>query len=248
LYSSCYTTWRGERGGASASPFLLTVDITPISENYLDEGLAHLTCLKEIMKIMKKLALLRLFCCIIICLSSCGITMAQSKKATVTADDDQSIQSLLKEVRLMRMALERATKANLDSNRAQLSAERLRIQQEHVDRLARQRDAARNDLIEIRVQQKQLVDRIKELEDIIKDGIDPEQSKQAEIELKQIKPAIDALAAKEKLRSAQESESTSQLETEERELGDMKKQLDKLMQKLESSNATETPEATGKRP
>jgi chromosome segregation ATPase len=202
---------------------------------------------KEVaMKRINNSASLYLFQSTVLCFLLCSVASAQDRNTASRrpSSDDQVLQALLKEVRLMRISLERATSANLDSYRAQILVERLRIQQEHVDRLARQLDAVRNDLAEMATARRQLAERSKELEEIIRAGGDAEQTKQAENELRDLKYAMEQQREKEQTRHDQEGKWNAELQTEQAKLADLNSQLDRLERKLES---TETP-ATGSRP
>jgi chromosome segregation ATPase len=196
------------------------------------------------MRRMDNLAVPYLFQCVVLCFALCGVASAQDKDTPWrSTGDEQVLEALLKEVRLMRISLDRATSANLNSYRAQISVERFRIQQEHVDRLARQLETVKNDLAEMTTARRQLTERSKELEEIIRAGTNTEQSKEAENELRDLKYAMEQQREKEQARREQEGRLITEMQTEQVKLAELNSQLDRLERKLES---TETPAASSR--
>jgi hypothetical protein len=99
----------------------------------------------------------------IILITILGCALLGNPKAFTTnvnqspqSGDGQTMQALLNEVRQLRMAIQRS---NVDTYRAQVTIERLRLQQQRVERLNEKLEGVREKIADINSNQSRLKDR-----------------------------------------------------------------------------------------
>src|SRR5262245_50431838 len=124
------------------------------------------------MTAMKSKMLLLLFCFAILCLAAVSIMFIRINlpAAAAQAEDGRTIQSLLSEVHQLRIALQRG---NLNTYRAQIAVERMRLQQEQVLNIRRELETVRNQLLNSKRFHTEMADRVKELEGQLTQETDP---------------------------------------------------------------------------
>jgi chromosome segregation ATPase len=113
----------------------------------------------------------------IVLLMLLGCVLFSNSKALTTPanqspqnDNVQPMQALLNEVHQLRLAIQRS---NLNTYHAQVTLERLRLQQQRVDRLSEKLEEARAKLSEIRSNQVKLPEEIKRVEELLGKEPDP---------------------------------------------------------------------------
>jgi chromosome segregation ATPase len=163
----------------------------------------------------------------------CGtMSFAQAPAPTsLSTTDSNVLKALLSEVRQLRIALERAT---VSGHRTQIVLERLRIQQEQVNRVSRQADSVREELDHLRSARPRLETRLKALEEKFEAGVAPPQEVgDVKAELEQTNELSDRLRERE-------IQLNGQLREERGKLDEIINLLDQLSRELQSVPDTET--------
>ena len=184
-----------------------------------------------------KMALRTLLC--FLALSSVT-AFAQAPKANepTTQKDEQTLRSLLDEVRQLRVALQRA---NLNAYRAQITVERLRIQQDRVDRLARELEGVRREIMETESWSARLTERLKDLENQMNLETNASRRAQIETEYKDVKYGIEEGAKRQGQRRERETHLGKELQAEQLKLNELNDRLEALDREIEKQVTEETP-------
>lgn len=182
-----------------------------------------------------------------------GLTLLTASKAFTNgsaqpaqSSGEQTLQALLSEVHELRLAIQRS---NLNTYHAQITIERMKLQQQRVDRLMAQLGEVRNQLATTR----------KSLS-----GMSPEDFKRAEMELAQetdpgkraeregairnAKDVFEELTEKEQQQREAETQINALLQLEQARLNELNERLDILQRELETQMSTDKPQPSGKRP
>lgn len=189
------------------------------------------------MQLFKRSTLSCLLCFGIFWLLSTGTLRAQSanRNAEAAPDNQQVLQSLLTEVRQLRLTLQRT---NLSMFRAQIMIERLRMQQQRVDELTQQLEENQNELTGSGLTRSQLADRSQDLESQIKAEQDAIRRAQLEAQLKELKYVVAQQTEQEVQLRARQTQLTAQLQTERSKLDEIDSRLDALERELEQPPAS----------
>lgn len=184
------------------------------------------------MRLTKRSTLYCLLCFGILWLFSPEALRAQSSnRATETTSADQQIlQALLSEVRQLRLTLQRT---NISVFRTQLMIERLRMQQERVDRLTRQLEENQNELTGAGLSRSQLTERSQDLESQIKAEQDAGRRAQLDAQYKELKYIMEQQTERETQLRARQVQLTTQLQTERAKLDEIDSRLEALERELE---------------
>jgi peptidoglycan hydrolase CwlO-like protein len=152
-------------------------------------------------------------------------TYAQSDATTRTAqsNQDQVIKELLNEVRQLRMEVRRIT---TNAYRAQATMERLRLQQEQVNRLTLELSKVQTQIRELRSRRVGLKELVPELEKKVEAGVMPDR------ELKAVKQDLEDIDKREPELIERESQLTGELNTERANLGELNRRLDEIEREL----------------
>jgi len=148
---------------------------------------------------------------------------------------DQVIQELLGEVRQLRIALQHIS---VNAYRGQVMVERLRLQQEQVNRLAQELSSIRNQIRQVKMEQLNTKDRIDEAERQQDKGVLSDEV------VRRVKAALEELKRQEQGLGEREIQVAAQLETERENLIDLNKRLDAL--ELEMMVTRQTEDAKGR--
>ena len=191
------------------------------------------------MQLMKRSTLYCLLCFILWLLST-GAVQAQTgnRAAETTADEQPVLQALLSEVRQLRLTLQRA---NLNVFRAQIMIERLRTQQERVDRLARQLEENQNEITGSSLSRSQLTERSQDLESQIKAEQDASRRAQLEAQSKELKYIMDQQTDQETQLRARQAQLSTQLQTERAKLDEIDSRLEILEREMEQPQPSTKP-------
>lgn len=156
-------------------------------------------------------------------------------------DSGQTMQALLGEVRQLRLAIQRS---NLNTYHAQVTLERLRLQQQRVDRLTEKLEAARKELAAMRRNMAELPEASKKLEAQLARESDANKRRELEGRQELFKSMIES--APEDVARLQETESelSGQLQREQVKLNELNDRLDTLQKELE---VIDKPQQNGKR-
>jgi chromosome segregation ATPase len=160
-------------------------------------------------------------------------------------ENEQTIQALLNEVRQLRLAIQRS---NLSAYHAQVIIERMRSQQQSVDRLADRLRGIRDQLDHGKMAQSEFQDLLKKIEGRLNLERDPDKRDDLEEQQETFKTRLGSLAQQETRLREVESQLAQQLQTEQAKLADLNEQLDALQRELEIPPAENKPPQSGKRP
>jgi chromosome segregation ATPase len=136
---------------------------------------------------------------------------------------DPVIQELLSEVRQLRIAFQRMS---VNAYRTQVLVERVKMQQEQVNRLTQEHNSVRNQLNEMKAAQIRLKERIDEAEKQHARGL------MAESEVSAMKAALEDVKRREQDLTERETQISIELNSERRNLTDLNKRLDDLEQEM----------------
>ena len=191
------------------------------------------------MQLMKRSTLYCLLCFILWLLSTGAVQAQTGNRAAETTPDEQPVlQALLSEVRQLRLTLQRA---NLNVFRAQIMIERLRTQQERVDRLARQLEENQNEITGSSLSRSQLTERSQDLESQIKAEQDASRRAQLEAQSKELKYIMDQQTDQETQLRARQAQLSTQLQTERAKLDEIDSRLEILEREMEQPQPSTKP-------
>src|SRR5579872_6912601 len=158
------------------------------------------------------------------------LCLCSAARAQAPSPEPQTLQTLLTEVRQLRLAIERS---NQIGPRIQIAVERLKLQQEQVARVARQLDDLRRDLDKSRSEQGRAQQRVQALDSQATQAADPVQRKDMEDVSKELK--LEAEQAEKSLQQLQvrEGELASRLQAEQGKLAELNDHLDQVERALE---------------
>jgi transcriptional regulator with AAA-type ATPase domain len=161
------------------------------------------------------------------------------------AENDLTMQALLNEVRQLRLAIQRS---NLSAYKSQVTIERIRSQQQSVDRLADRLRDVRNQLAGVRMALTDFQSELKRIEGRLNQEVDVEKRRVLEEEQERFKSRLAMHAQEEGRMRDSESQLASQLQIEQGRLTELNDQLDVLQRELELPLTESNPAQNGKRP
>ncbi|HZS10341.1 MAG TPA: hypothetical protein VFD58_36265 [Blastocatellia bacterium] len=157
-------------------------------------------------------------------------------------DGGQTTQALLNEVRELRLAIQRSS---LNGYHAQVTLERLRLQQQRVDRLNERLEGVHSEMGELQRQKSHFLEESRRLETRL--GQEPDPNKRRELDDMQQRFKAEAerrLPERESRARETESQMTAQLQMEQSRLNELNDRLDALQKELE---IVDKPQQNGKR-
>ena len=176
-------------------------------------------------------------------------TATNNSAKDAQGDNEQAMQALVNEVRQLRLAIQRS---NLSSYHSQVVIERMRAQQQSVDRLADRlrwaRDEASRFKMYLPLQQAEIQNRLKLIEADLSETLDAKARRAKEGELEIIKQRLGMMGQEETRLRENESQLTAQLQVEQARLAELDDQLDVLRRELETPPAENKQPQGGKRP
>ncbi len=196
------------------------------------------------MTLAKSLTSISLFWMTIWCLMAPRPTLAQQASPPLApaqagqSDQMQMLRALLDEVRQLRLALQRN---NLTAYRAQILLERLRAQQERVDRLTRELEAVRNEMVESKPYQAQMTEMLKGIETRLNQEADSVRRSELEMEQRMLKAQLEQQAQRNERQREREAQLMAQLQIEQTKLEELNSRLDALENELEQEGAAKRP-------
>jgi hypothetical protein len=160
-----------------------------------------------------------------------SFTAIGKTSASQSSADPQVLQSLLTEVRELRLALQRS---NLTTFRTQVALERMRLQMERVKDLRESLDRTREELVNEKSSRLSMADRMKDLEGRI--SVERDELKRAELNAEQIelKNALTQSGYREDQLREKENRLSAVLQDEQTKLDDISKKLEAMERKLET--------------
>ena len=176
-------------------------------------------------------------------------TATNNNAKDAQGDNEQAMQALVNEVRQLRLAIQRS---NLNAHHSQVIIERMRSQQQSVDRLADRlrwaRDEASRFKMYLPLQQAEIQNRFKAIEADLSETLDAKTRRAKEGELEIIKQRMGMMGQEETRLRENESQLTAQLQIEQAKLAELDDQLDALRRELETPPAENKQPQGGKRP
>lgn len=169
---------------------------------------------------MKRSTLFTLFGIALLVLFAPRQSHAQSATPNAgRSKQDQVVQELLGEVRQLRIALQHIS---VNAYRGQVMVERLRLQQEQVNRLTQELTSTRNQIREVKAEQLNFKDRLDEAEKQQDKGVLSEEV------VRRVRAGLEEFKRQEQVLSEREIQVAAQLETERANLADLNTRLDAL--------------------
>jgi chromosome segregation ATPase len=145
-----------------------------------------------------------------------------------------ALEALLKEVRQLRVALERS---NLLGPRIQIAMSRIQLQQEQVTRVARQLEETRRDLTSLQGQQAEMAEQTKATEARINESQDLKERATLERAVEQGRSQLERVKAMDQQLRARDGELSSQLMAEQSRLAELNDRIVSIERALENGLA-----------
>jgi hypothetical protein len=192
----------------------------------------------------------KLFVISLLVLALVGLTSFTDSQAFTDRDaqpvqSEQTLQALLSEVHLLRLAIQRA---NLNTYNAQITIERMKLSQQRVDRLQVQLGNIRNQLVETRKRMSEMSADIKGTEEVNSKETDETMRINREGVIRGRKAELEELIQKELQEQGYETLLNGQLQIEQAKLSELNERLDILQRELETQISTDKPQQSGKPP
>lgn len=146
-------------------------------------------------------------------------------------DSGGTMQSLLNEVRQLRFAIQRS---NLNTYHAQVTLERLRLQQQQVDRLSDKLGGVRELIAKLQMDKPRMSGVLQRLETQISQESDPGKRRDLESEQQAMKLELERLPEMTSQARETESQLNGQLQMEQAKLTELNDRLDTMQKELES--------------
>jgi chromosome segregation ATPase len=178
-------------------------------------------------------------------LTSLTASTAFTGASAQSAQGDQTLQALLGEVHQLRLALQRA---NLNTYHAQITIERMKLQQQRVDRLQTQLGEGRNQLASTRKVLSDISRALKGNEMGLAQETNAAERADRERYAQRLKAELEELTQKEQQEQGYETQLQAQLQIEQAKLSELNERLDSLQRELEAQMSTDKPQPSGKRP
>jgi len=176
-------------------------------------------------------------------------TTTNNNANAAQGENEQTMQALVNEVRQLRLAIQRS---NLSGYHAQVVIERMRSQQQIVDRLTERLRGVRDEAVGMKMymplQQAEIQNRLKEIEASLNDPVDANTRRAREGQLEITKQRLGLMAQQETRLQEKESQLVAQLQIEQAKLTELNDQLDALQREMEMPPAENKPQQGGKRP
>lgn len=172
---------------------------------------------------------------LLLCLLGGGNALAvgqTAQTATSAESDNQTVKALLDEVRQLRLVMQRSSVATY---RAQITLERLKLQQTRVDLLLKEQTEMRNRIGNMDRQMAMLNGQAIELERLLAAATTPTERSEREMMLKGLRSEIESEKLQLQELREREPQIVTQLQTEQAKLNELNDSLDRLERELESS-------------
>jgi len=177
---------------------------------------------------LRKASLLCWFAALLVlCCLPTDWTQAQTKQP----DDDQTIQSLLNEVRLLRKTLQQT---GLNAHRSQIIIERMRAHADQVVRLTRSLEEVRNDVEKVEATIPRFLEQAKLMEGQIERETDAHKRALLDFEVKERKRAVERYKTGLERQREREQQVSMQLAAEQAKLAELENRLDVLEREIEN--------------
>jgi TolA-binding protein len=164
-------------------------------------------------------------------------SLAKAQAQTIKPADavqtghDRVLQQLLGEVRELRIAVQKAT---INHTRFEMLIERMRIEQAHVDTIARQLDNLHSQIADMRVAKPQMEQQIKDAEDLLERTTDLNGRSDLESRIKAMKMTLARFGPEDERLRSREAALDSDLQASQAKLNELNGQLDALMKETKA--------------
>jgi predicted nucleic acid-binding Zn-ribbon protein len=159
-----------------------------------------------------------------------GVTLKGGIYAQAPGQQEREVlPALLTEVRGLRAAMERMASAG---PRVQLALGRLQLQEQRVNNLLRRLETARASLTSVQQQDEEQRRRIAMLDEALRSIADPIQSKQMEVEIREMKQRMPALTADLQRLQLEEAGIVQEIASEQGRWTDINQRLEELERTL----------------
>ena len=150
---------------------------------------------------------------------------------TSQGDSGQTMQALLSEVHQLRLAIQRS---NLNTYHAQVTLERLRLQQQQVDRVNDKLGGARALIARVQMDRSRLQADLPRLETQLSQESDPGRRRDMENQQQAIKLEVERQLETISQQRELESQLSAQVQVEQAKLNELNERLDALQKELEN--------------
>jgi predicted nucleic acid-binding Zn-ribbon protein len=157
------------------------------------------------------------------------VLITSSLASAQEPSQDTTLQTLLKEVHALRIAMEHS---NQIAPKVQIALARMQVQEERVRNANRQLQDARNRVRDFENKQAEVSDRIKQTEAQQAQTVDPNTRKQMDMDIQASKAELAQLSKLEQQSQAQEAEASSQLLNEQakwNEVNDLLTSIERML-------------------
>ena len=165
--------------------------------------------------------------------SLCAVAMAVGQ-STKPADDKDTLQALLKEVSMLRQALQTLQRMSVDTYRSQLLVDRIRINREDVRRLTTSLYETRETLRRTQETIPSLTEQLKMQETQVQLEVDVAKRSPLEFELKRTKDALENYKTQVEPLKEREQQLSVELNKERARLDELEGRLDLLERGIEN--------------
>jgi len=170
---------------------------------------------------------------VVVLFSVCLVSIA-SGQATKPADDKDTLQALLREVSLLRQALQTMQRMSVDTYRSQLLVDRIRVNREDVRRLTASLNETRDTLRRTQQTIPTFTEQVKMEETQVQLEVDPAKRAPLEFELKRTKDALENYKSQIDPLKEREQQLSAELNKEKAELDELEGRLDLLERGIEN--------------
>jgi hypothetical protein len=181
----------------------------------------------------------------VLVLTSLTASKAFTDRDVQPVQSEQTLQALLSEVHLLRLAIQRA---NLNTYNAQITIERMKLSQQRVDSIQVQLGDVRKQLVETRKRLSEISTDIKSTEELNSKETDETMRTNREGVIRGRKAELEELIQKELQDQGYETLLNGQLQIERAKLSELNDRLDTLQRELEMQISTDKPQQSGKPP
>jgi chromosome segregation ATPase len=178
-----------------------------------------------------------------------GVAQSVAAQAKGDADEKQTMQELLIEVRMLRQALQTVQRMSIDTYRSQLLVDRIRVSHEDIRRLTDSLNSTRDTLAKTQSTIPQFIERQKLTESLLQAEVDLKRRTELEFELRRAKESIELYKSQIEPLKEREQQLANELNTVKAKAEDLENRLDMLersiendRQKLEASSSAKTPQ------
>jgi chromosome segregation ATPase len=178
-----------------------------------------------------------------------GVAQSVAAQAKGDADEKQTMQELLIEVRMLRQALQTVQRMSIDTYRSQLLVDRIRVAHEDIRRLTDSLNSTRDTLAKTQSTIPQFIERQKLLDSLYQAEVDIKRRTELEFEMRRAKESIELYKSQIDPLKEREQQLSNELNTAKAKAEDLENRLDVLeraidndRQKLDASTSAKPPQ------